>query len=187
MNDPQRSVFTAFLGSRRLASGPLGQVALAVKKVVDRGAQQPVLIYNDTTGRAIDIDTRGSDAQILAQLASPPPPARARGRGRPRLGVVAREVTLLPRHWQWLGSQPGGASVAIRKLVEDARRANLAADQHRESQEAAYHFIVSMAGNLENFEEATRAVFAHDLGRFESLIENWPVDVRDHALKLASQ
>jgi uncharacterized protein len=185
-NDPQSAVFTAFLGSRRLASGQLSQVALVVKKAVDRGAQQPVLIYNDSTGRAIDIDTRGSDAQILAQLSNPAPPASPRGRGRPKLGVVAREVTLLPRHWQWLASQPGGASVAIRKLVEAARRTNQAADQRREKQEAAYHFMSAMAGNLANFEEASRALFAHDLGRFKTLIDGWPVDIRDHALKLAT-
>jgi len=162
----------------------LDQVALAAKKAVDRGAQQPVLIYNDHTGRAIDIDSRGSDAEILARLACPTP-SPPRGRGRPKLGVVAREVTLLPRHWQWLGSQPGGASVAIRKLVETARRANQEADQLRQRQEAAYHFILAMAGNLADFEEASRALFANDGERFRHLIGGWPADVRDHAFKLA--
>jgi hypothetical protein len=101
------------------------------------------------------------------------------------LGVVAREVTLLPRHWQWLGSQPGGASVAIRKLVETARRANQEIDERRRRQEAAYHFMSAMAGNLVNFEEASRALFANDPERFEDLVGSWPVDVRDHARKLA--
>jgi len=185
MNDPQSIEFTVFIGTRRLASGPLDQVALAAKKAVDRGAQQPVLIYNDSTGRAIDIDSRGSDAEILARLSRPAPTSLPRGRGRPRLGVVAREVTLLPRHWQWLGSQPGGASVAIRKLVETARRANQEADQHRQRQEAAYHFMSAMAGNLANFEEASRALFANDRERFSELVRGWPADVRDHAAKLA--
>src|ERR1700730_16007485 len=110
MNDPLPIEFTAFIGSRRLASGSLDQVALAAKKAVDRGTQQPVLIYNDSTGRATDIDRRGSAAGSLARPPRPPPTALPRGRGRPKLGGVAREVTLLPRHWQWLGSQPGGAS-----------------------------------------------------------------------------
>src|SRR5260370_27664834 len=106
MDDSHTVEFTAFIGTRRLASGSLDQVALAAKKAVDRGAQQTVLIYNDSTGRSIDIDSRGSDAEVLARLARPAPPSVApRGRGRPKLGVVAREVTLLPRHWQWLGSQ----------------------------------------------------------------------------------
>jgi len=176
MNDLHAIEFTAFIGSRLLASGSLDQVALAAKKAVDRGAQQPVLIYNDSTGHAIDIDSRGSDAA---------PPSLPRGRGRPKLGVVAREVTLLPRHWQWLGSQPGGASVAIRKLVEAARRANQEVDQRRQRQEAAYHFMSAMAGNLPNFEEASRALFAGDRERLSELVGSWPTDVRDHAVKLA--
>jgi uncharacterized protein len=185
MNDSQTIEFTAFIGSRRLASGSLDQVALAAKKAVDRGIQQPVLIYNDNTGRAIDIDSRGGDAEILARLAHPAPPSLPRGRGRPKLGVVAREVTLLPRHWQWLGAQPGGASVAIRKLVETARRASHQIDQARRRQEAAYHFMSAMAGNLANFEEASRALFANDRERFSDLVGSWPTDVRDHAFKLA--
>jgi hypothetical protein len=185
MNDPHTVDFTAFIGTRRLASGPLDQVALAAKKAIDRGTKQPVLIYNDQTGRAIDIDSRGSDAEILARLAHPAPPPRPRGRGRPRLGVVAREVTLLPRHWQWLSSQPGGASVAIRKLVETARRANQDVDERGRRQEAAYHFMSAMAGNLANFEEAARALFANDRARFTKLVDSWPSDVHDHAVKLA--
>ena len=101
----------------------------------------------------------------LGSPAPPRHPCRADAAG-PKLGVVAREVTLLPRHWQWLGSQPGGASVAIRKLVEAARRANQEVDQRRQTQEAAYHFMSAMAGNLPNFEEASRALFANDRGRF---------------------
>jgi hypothetical protein len=185
MNDPQPTVFTAFIGSRRLASGPLDQVALAAKKALDRGTQHAVLIYNDATGRAIDIDSRGSDGEILARLARPAPPCAPRGPGRPKLGVVAREVTLLPRHWQWLSSQPGGASVAIRKLVETARRTNQEADRDRQKLEAAYHFMSAMAGNLPNFEEASRALFANDRRSFTDLMADWPADVRDHAAALA--
>jgi uncharacterized protein len=185
MNDSQASVFTVFIGTKKLATGALEQVALVAKKALDRGTSQPVLIYNDSTGRAIDIDSRGSDVEILARLTQPAPPSLPRGRGRPKLGVVAREVTLLPRHWQWLSSQPGGASVAIRKLVESARRANQEIDQRRQRQEAAYHFMSAMAGNLANFEEASRALFADDRTRFRGLIVDWPTDVREHAVKLA--
>jgi uncharacterized protein len=184
LDESQAALFTAFLGSKRIASGPLEQVALAAKKAVDRGAKQPVFIYNDSTGRAIDIDSRGSDAELLARLTRPAPPSRPRGRGRPRLGVIAREVTLLPRHWQWLGSQPGGASVAMRKLVETARRANQEIDQRRQQQEAAFHFMSAMAGNLANFEEACRALFAAERERFEELVAAWPADVCEHAVKL---
>jgi hypothetical protein len=112
-------------------------------------------------------------------------PAEPRGRGRPKLGVVAREVTLLPRHWDWLGAQPGGASVALRKLVEDARRANGDRDRQRAARDAAYHFMSTMAGDLPGFEEASRALFADDRRRFAELIADWPVDIRDHIVKLA--
>jgi hypothetical protein len=108
-----------------------------------------------------------------------------RGRGRPKLGVVAREVTLLPRHWDWLATQPGGASVALRKLVEEARRTGGDRDRSRAARDAAYHFMSAMAGNLPGFEEASRALFADDRRRFAGLIAGWPDDVRDHAVKLA--
>jgi hypothetical protein len=177
-----RPTFTAFEGHRRLASGPLPEVAVIVRNAIDHGAAGPVLIYDDSTGRAIDVDTRGTDKEIIERLS---PPVELRGRGRPRLGVVAREVTLLPRHWDWLNSQPGGASVALRKLVDEARRTSGARDRNRAAQEAAYAFISSMAGDFPGFEEASRALFAHDRRRFGELIAAWPEDVRDHAIQLA--
>ena len=183
--------FTAFEGQRCLVSGPITEVALAIKGVT-RPAASPIAIFSDSTGRPIDLDLRGSNAEVLARLSALSPPAQEeavsnepRGRGRPKLGVVAREVTLLPRHWEWLSAQPGGASVVLRKLVDEARKANGDRDRHRAARDAAYHFISAMAGNLENFEEASRALFADDRRRFVSLIAPWPADIRDHAVKLA--
>jgi hypothetical protein len=92
---------------------------------------------------------------------------------------------LLPRHWDWLATQPGGASVALRKLVEEARRTGGDRDRSRAARDAAYHFMSAMAGNLPGFEEASRALFADDRRRFAGLIAGWPDDVRDHAVKLA--
>jgi len=169
--------YTAFDGTRHLASGALGELALAVKRAQERGAAGPLLIFDDSSGRSRDVDTRGSDAAVLARLVA---------RGRPKLGVVAREVTLLPRHWEWLATQPGGASVALRKLVEEARRDLSGRDERRQAQERTYHFMAAMAGDLPGFEEATRALFAGDAPRFAALIGAWPRDVRDHALKLAA-
>src|SRR5205085_7377519 len=120
-----------------------------------------------------------------ATALSEAPSSEPRGRGRPKLGVVAREVTLVPRHWEWLGAQPGGASVALRKLVDDARRASGDRDRSRAARDAAYHFMSTMAGNLANFEEASRALFAHDRRRFAGLIAEWPGDIRDHIVRLA--
>jgi uncharacterized protein len=193
MADSNRLHFTAFIGPRRLAAGSLADVALTVMNASRRAAAPPIIIFSDTTGQPIDLDLRGTEYDVLARLPqSAPPPeaeqaaaAEPRGRGRPKLGVVAREVTLLPRHWEWLGAQPGGASVALRKLVEQARRANGDADRARAAKEAAFRFMSAMAGNLADYEEALRALFADDRRRFVGLVAGWPDDIRDHAVKLA--
>jgi hypothetical protein len=183
--------FTAFEGQRRLITGTLAEVALAVKRAGRTAAS--ITIFSDADGRSLDLDLRGSDDEIIARLpraapVSPAPEAEViepRGRGRPKLGVVAREVTLLPRHWEWLNAQPGGASVALRKLVDEARRISGDRDRLRAARDAAYHFMATMAGNLASFEEASRALFADDRRRFVSLIADWPADIRDHIVKLA--
>jgi uncharacterized protein len=177
---------TAFEGSRLIASGTRTEVALKVKEVLDRGEQAPVVIFDDESSRVVELDLRGTPEDVLSRLEQPveEPPRRP---GRPRLGVVAREVTLLPRHWEWLSSQPGGASVAIRKLVEQASRANQSQDRIRVLRESAYRFMSAIAGNEPGFEEATRALFAGNRERFEQEIAAWPPDVRDHARRLTSE
>lgn len=187
---------TAFEGSRRIASGDLVQVAAQSKEVIDRGGLAPVLIFDDVTSELVEVDFRGTVDDVVKRLEAAgtsmmPEPAQQknetpRGRGRPRLGVVAHEVTLLPRHWDWLNNQPGGASVTLRRLVEQARRANEGADRVRRSQDAAYRFMAAMAGDLPGFEEATRALFAGDESRFDALVAPWPDDLRAHAKKLAT-
>lgn len=187
----------AFVGSRLLASGELGSVALAVKKRVDQGDSEPILVFDNRTSALIELDLRGTAADVTRRLehtavqtpradsACPALTDAHRGPGRPRLGVVAREVTLLPRHWDWLACQPGGASVALRKLVEEARRSHGGKDCQRQAQEATYRFMVAIAGHEAGFEEATRALFAGDARRFAEQLQAWPPDVREHALKLA--
>jgi hypothetical protein len=170
------STYTVFDGCRRLAGGPLPELALIVKRAQENGAAGPLLIFDDSTGRCRDVDTRGSDAEVLARLVA---------RGRPKLGVTAREVTLLPRHWEWLAAQPGGASVALRKLVEAALRDVTGKEERRQAQERAYHFMSALAGDLPGFEEAARALFANDATRFATQTAAWPPDVRDHAGRLA--
>jgi len=200
--------FTAFIGHRLLHAGPLAELALAVKRSGD--TTDTVLVFDDTTGRVMDLDLRGSDPEILERLSRPtvtfpgryrqraggPSDAAAeetvsedspsgRSRGRPRLGVVAREVTLLPRHWQWLAEQPGGASVTLRRLVDEVRKAPPPRQQRRAAQEAAYHFMQAIAGDLPGYEEATRALFADDRQALETRIAAWPEDIRAYALRLA--
>lgn len=184
------STCTAFKGNALLAAGPQAEVALAIKKA---GDLHTILAFDDATGRVIDFNVHGTDADVAARYAprSPAPPSEdegpsePRGRGRPKLGVVSREVTLLPRHWEWLSAQPGGASVVLRRLVEQERRLGSAKQQRRAAHEAAYKFMSAIAGDLPGFEEATRALFADNRARFEQETAKWPADIRAYAIKLA--
>ncbi|MBX3619899.1 MAG: DUF2239 family protein [Rhizobacter sp.] len=184
--------YTAFDGHTHVASGSLAEVGLALKRAL--AADGRPLIFDNTTGKVVDLHLHVPDEALLQMAAalSPAPdstetpaPAAAegRGRGRPRLGVVAREVTLLPRHWEWLAGEPGGASVALRKLVEAARRSPEALQ--RRARERAYQFMVTMAGDEPGFEDTARALFAGDLAQVRERTAHWPPDVRAHALRLA--
>lgn len=196
MNPNPSSSCTAFAGNRQIASGELRLVALKAWEVAHSDQSAALLIFDDSTSKLIEIDLRGTTEALSGRLsamevAAAPATDLAisdearRGPGRPKLGVVAREVTLLPRHWDWLGIQPGGASVALRKLVEQARKSNQGADRLRHAQEAAYRFMSAMAGNEAGFEEAARALFAGNWELFSTHIDSWPIDVRNHAKKLA--
>jgi hypothetical protein len=186
---------TAFEGSRCIATGELKDVAPLAKAALDRSAGSnnplPVLVFNDASSETIELDWRGSAQDFAARLglpASPPASSEpARGPGRPKLGVVAREVTLLPRHWEWLGQQPGGASVALRKLVEAARLSSEGKDRARQSREVGYKFMSTMAGHETGFEEASRDLFACDQAGLEARIAAWPVDVQTHLKKLLTE
>lgn len=182
MNEqPQRHAI-AFEGPRRIAAGPLPEVALALRKVQARGHRGPVLVFDGVTSTPIDLDLRGSDTEVLARLEPP-----KRSPGRPKLGVIPREVTLLPRHWDWLNDQPGGASVTLRKLVDQARQATVDTDRIRKAQESAYRFMTAMAGDRPGFEEAIRALYGSDRPRFEELVDRWPNDIKAHAKALAAE
>jgi hypothetical protein len=213
MNDPLSHPVTAFAGSTLLSAGPLVEVALAIKNANENPpgqTLQAVLAFDDNTGRVIDLDLRGSTADIIERLmqrasetpseklpgpssaasssttlSSPTLAAETRGRGRPKLGVVAREVTLLPRHWEWLATQAGGASVTLRRLVEEARRDGGGRQQRRNAQEAAYRFMSAIAGDLPGYEEACRALFSDDSEQFRQHIAQWPADVGEYAIRLA--
>jgi len=198
MNPQPASHWISFAERKRIARGSPREVVVQVKAFVDDHPEASVMILDATSCRPVELDLRGSVASVLRRL---PPPAddapvissedsaepAPRGPGRPKLGVVAREVTLLPRHWDWLSTQSGGASVALRKLVEQARRANKESDRLREAKEAAYRFMHVLAGDEKGFEEASRALFADDLARLKSEVAKWPRDVRVHAIELAAR
>ena len=186
MHPSQSQSCTAFDGHHLIASGPLREVAFATKHAIDAGAKGPVLVFDDQTSLPVEIDFRGSADDVLSRLGLAQDAAEAapRGPGRPRLGVVAREVTLLPRHWEWLAAQSGGASATLRRLVEEARRSEQ--DRARLAGEALDRFMQAMAGDLPHYEEASRAYWRGERDRFGQLIETWPADVRDHARRLAA-
>ena len=194
---------TVFDGARLLASGPLDAVTLAARRAVADGAVGPVLVFDDQNGRQVDIDLRpaGTDGVAAASLGSASDddtsrrrssrierlaPALPRGPGRPKLGVVAREVTLLPRHWEWLAAQPSGASATLRRLVEEARRNDDGKARQRQAEEAVDRFMQAMTGNYLGHEEASRAFWRNERENFEALTEAWPNDVRDYLRQLAA-
>lgn len=200
--------FTAFADGRCIGTGPIDTVALLAMPLVQASPELTVLYFDDETGCEVDLNLRGSQADVLARLALQFPAAAhadvqevgdvdgeperaadpaARGRGRPKLGVVAREVTLLPRHWDWLNSRPGSASVVLRKLVDEARHAHAERDERQRAQKATYTFISAMAGDLADFEEATRALFAGERTRFHDFVAAWPTDIARYAERLAAR
>jgi uncharacterized protein len=172
--------YTAFHHHHKVATGSASELV----EIIKAKPQGEIIVFDDSTGAQTDLDRRGTPIEIVDQpidMAAEEP----RGRGRPRLGVIAKEVTLLPRHWDWLNSQPGGASVWLRKLVDEARKTSGDRDRVRAAQEAAYRFMSAIAGNLPGFEEASRSLFAYDRRRFTNLVANWPEDVRDYVVRLA--
>lgn len=179
---------TVFAGMRRIAGGDRETAARAVASLPADATTGPVLAFDDATGRVVDLDLRapetdGPHADGAAPDAGPDAP---RGRGRPRLGVVPREVTLLPRHWDWLATRRGGASATLRRLVEQAMRDGAASDRARQARDAAYAFMQALAGDLPGYEEALRALYAGDGERFTAETADWPEDVRAHAAALAA-
>ena len=183
------TTYTAFNGTKQIASGSLIDVTLFVKDLTGDGDTAATVVFDDVTGKVVDLDVRGTVKEIRKRLEAFQAPqqdeARRSGPGRPKLGVVSREISLLPRHWEWLAAQSGGASVTLRKLVDDARKKNVGRDKIRQSQDAAYRFMLTMAGDLAGYEEALRALYAKNAAQFKKLTADWPKDVRSHALKLS--
>ena len=181
--------FVAFSGLELIASGDIESVIRQLAGPPDPGEGGATLVFEEGTGSQVDFDLRGSAEEAIARLAEHPlfgaaakaAPKRA-GPGRPKLGVVSREVSLLPRHWAWLEAQPGGISGALRRLVDAARRQEPGREQARIVREALSKILWVVAGNLADFEEASRALYANDLPRFADLTRAWPADVRDYAL-----
>lgn len=181
--------YIAFADSKKIAVGNVLDVAAKVKKYLMKDTKSQVLIFDTSNSAQIEIDFRGSPENVLHRLETlhdqTDDPAKKVGPGRPKLGVTAKEVTLLPEHWEWLARQPGGASVTLRKLVDEAKKKNHSKDLLRQAQEAAYKFMTVMAGDLPQYEEALRALYAGEAKKFEKMISVWPKDIQEHSLHLA--
>jgi len=180
----QEHSYSAFAGNRLLASGSLRDLLIATKTFVDGGADQQLLIFEDQTGHQVDYDLRGTLSEVLERAL--PTPERV-GPGRPKLGVVSREVSLLPRHWEWLEGQPQGISASLRRLVDEAKKRDPGEQRARRAREAISRLMSALAGNAEHYEEACRALFAKDNQRFAQLIHDWPRDIRRHLLRLLEE
>lgn len=181
--------YSAFEGSKLLCQGLLKDVVLKVKRRADKQVNAPILIFSDATGNSIDFNLQGSESEVVKRLeiflpaSQTPPPTQ--GPGRPKLGVVSREVSLLPRHWEWLAAQSGGASATIRKLIEEAKKKTSEGSSLKQAKERAYKFMSVLAGDREGYEEALRALYREDKKQFQAKMADWPEDVRHHAFELA--
>lgn len=175
--------YASFGGDRLIASGPLADVLPKLKAWSDEHPELIALTFEEETGRQVDFDLRGSIEEVAGRIVALHQPEPS-GPGRPKLGVVAREVTLLPRHWDWLAEQPSGASAALRRLIDEARKESFEKDRSRRAMDATCRFMSAMAGNLVGYESATRALYARDQLLFEGLIASWPDDIRAYALHL---
>lgn len=165
-----------------VASGELTVILAALKERYDAGTAGALLTFDAATGRQIDFDLTGPLDDILARYIPQPPKP---GPGRPKLGVVPREISLLPRHWEWLEHQPSGASAAIRRLVDEARNREPDKERARLAREAAGRFATALAGNQPGFEEAMRALYAANREAFLQHTAAWPADIRTHTAALA--
>ncbi|WP_413575245.1 DUF2239 family protein [Bdellovibrio sp. HCB290] len=180
---------TAFAGNKIIASGDLVAVATKVKKYLRDNGKENVLIFDDVTSAQVELDLRGTLEAVIKryELLASEAEEKKSGPGRPKLGVVSKEVTLLPQHWEWLALQPGGASVTLRKLIEEAKKKNFTKDQIRQAQDAVYKFMHAIAGDLPNYEEALRAMYAYETKKFKKMIADWPKDLQEHILKVGRE
>jgi uncharacterized protein len=174
LSTPIQKEYIAFANAAKLVLGSHAVVGQAIEKARRQNPSVNILAFDLHTAELTDFDSR---APIVEAAVGP---------GRPKLGVVAREITLLPRHWDWLKTQPGGASVALRKLVEMAMKANADHDKVRLAKEITYRFMSAIAGHLPGFEEACRALFAANSDAFEAVVADWPKDIRAHLFTLST-
>ncbi|MGZ3694378.1 MAG: DUF2239 family protein [Bdellovibrionota bacterium] len=183
----EQTLYSAFANSNLLFRGPLSEVVLKVKKSLGKAENSSILIFSDATGKTMDFNFQGSERDVLKRLevfVSSSEAIETTGPGRPKLGVVSREVSLLPRHWEWLATQSGGASATLRTLIEEAKKKSSTQMNTKQLQERAYKFMSVMAGDLRGFEEALRALYKKDRENFLLHTKEWPRDIKNHVAEM---
>ncbi|MEO9168706.1 MAG: DUF2239 family protein [Aestuariivirga sp.] len=185
LENAMRDGFVCFCGSRRIAEGTLAEVAASAWQVLQLDPVNTTLTFDQATGQVVDLNLSGSIQDVVKRYTAAP--GSIAKRGRPKLGVVAREVTLLPRHWEWLALQPSGASAALRRLIDEARKTGTAEQSSHRCGAATYKFMSAIAGDLPLFEEAARALFARQYPQFERCIADWPPDIKAELLKFVAE
>lgn len=181
--------YTAFEGNKQIFQGPLSDVVLKIKKRLGKEENSSILIFSNSSGKTIDFNFHGHERDVQRRLevyVTEEAPTENTGPGRPKLGVISREISLLPRHWEWLATQTGGTSATLRNLVEEAKKKSANGNQIKQAQERTYKFMSAIAGDFEGYEEALRALYKKDKKNFLAQIQSWPCDVKDHAIEMAS-
>jgi hypothetical protein len=175
-------LYVVFAGARSVAAGPLADVAAVLRRRQLKHPGESVLVFEVETGRQIELDLE----RPLAELLEREERAKPAGPGRPRLGVVSREVSLLPRHWAWLEEQPNGISAALRRLVEQGMKTEPGKQRAQRMRAALSRVLSAIAGDRPHFEEACRALYAGDEQRFAALVARWPHDIKSYAVERAT-
>jgi hypothetical protein len=185
----KEETYTAFDGTTCLFRGAFQDVMLKVKQQMGRANHTSILIFSDATGKTMDFNFEGGTKDVLKRLevyvSKEEQSQGSLGPGRPKLGVTSREVSLLPRHWEWLATQSGGASATLRKLVDEAKKKTLAKVSLKQAQERVYRFMSVIAGDSAGYEEALRALYKRDQKGFLLHIRDWPRDIKSHVVELA--
>ena len=180
--------YTAFGNEKLIAHGSLDEVVLKIKRWHDKNSTGSLLVFNDFTGKTMEFDLRGSEKEVLQKIEMFIPQDTAAvsvGPGRPKLGVVTREVSLLPQHWEWLASQPEGASAALRKLVEGAKKNLVMKESVKQVQERVYKIMSILAGDLPQYEEALRSLYRRNAENFKQHTAIWSPDIKEYVMKIA--
>lgn len=166
---------TAFASCKQIAFGECAQVLAQIGSMTFP-QDTSIRVFGDETGECLDFDLRVKVLTKSAMGKSALSTSVVRSMGRPRLEVVAGEVPLLPRHWEQFDRQPGGTSVALRRMVDEGRKIGQGRDSVRAPRETACRSMRNMAGALPGYEHAARALFRGNKALFEKAVAHWPAD-----------